>query len=71
MAFEELREQVSLNGFELLPLPFEHTVELTSLELHHRDLFDRIIICQALAEKLTLISKDGNFEKYDRLKLLW
>ncbi len=71
MAFEDLRKQVTLNGFDLLPLTFEHTIELTNLDLHHRDPFDRIIISQALAEKLTLISKDGNFQKYNRLQLLW
>ncbi len=71
MAFEDLRKQVTINGFELLPLTFEHTIELTNLDLHHRDPFDRIIICQALVEKFPIISKDGNFGKYDRLKLLW
>jgi PIN domain nuclease of toxin-antitoxin system len=71
MAFEDLRKQVAINGFELLPLTFEHTIELTNLDLHHRDPFDRIIICQTLVEKLTLISKDGNFGKYGRLQLLW
>jgi len=50
---------------------FEHTVELTNLDLNHRDPFDRIIISQALAEKFILISKDGNFQKYNRLQLLW
>jgi PIN domain nuclease of toxin-antitoxin system len=69
--FEDLRKQVTLNGFDLLPLTFEHTLELTNLDLHHRDPFDRIIISQALAEGLTLISKDGNFEKYSDLRLLW
>lgn len=71
MAYQDLRQQVILNGFEILPITFEHTVELTSLELHHRDPFDRIIIAQALTEKLVLISKDGNFNKYNKLQLLW
>ena len=71
LPFEDLRKQVTLNGFDLLPLTFEHTIQLTSLDLHHRDPFDRIIISQALAENLTLISKDGYFEKYSKLRLLW
>ena len=66
-----LRMSMPLNGFDLLPLTFEHTIQLTSLDLHHRDPFDRIIISQALAENLTLISKDGYFEKYSTLRLLW
>ena len=31
---------------------------------HHRDPFDRIIISQAITEKLTLISNDKFFEQY-------
>jgi len=71
LEYPDLREQVLLNGFEILPLTFEHTIELTRLDLIHRDPFDRIIIAQALTENLTVISKDGNFSKYERLQLLW
>ena len=71
MPFTDLRQQVTDNGFEILPITFSHTAELISLDLHHRDPFDRIIIAQALNERLILISKDGNFEKYSQLKLLW
>lgn len=71
MPYVDLRQQVTDNGFEILPITFSHTTELISLDLHHRDPFDRIIIAQAIIERLVLISKDGNFEKYGQLKLLW
>lgn len=71
MAYQDLRQHVSVNGFEMLPITFEHTIELTTLDFHHRDPFDRIIIAQALIEKFVLISKDSNFDKYNNLKLLW
>ena len=71
MAYQDLRQQVIANGFEILPITFEHTIELISLDLHHRDPFDRIIIAQALSENLIVISKDGNFNKYNKLQLLW
>jgi len=71
MPYIELRQQVIGNGFEILPITFEHTARLVHLDLHHRDPFDRIIIAQALSDQLTLISKDGNFDKYAQLKLLW
>ncbi len=64
MPFEELKQQIILNGFEILPITFEHTLKLCSLEHIHSDPFDRIIITQAYAENLTVISKDGNFSKY-------
>jgi len=71
MSFVDLRQQVADNGFEILPITFAHTAELIPLELHHRDPFDRIIIAQSISERLILISKDGNFEKYRQLKMLW
>ena len=71
MPYNDLRQQVADNGFEILPITFSHTAELISLDLHHRDPFDRIMIAQALSDRLILISKDGNFEKYSQLKMLW
>src|SRR5690349_9060757 len=50
MGYSDLRLQVINNGFEVLPITFEHTATLISLELHHRDPFDRMIIAQALRE---------------------
>jgi len=71
MAYQDLQQHISANGFEILPITFEHTTELTTLDFHHRDPFDRIIIAQALNEQFVLISKDDNFNKYNNLKLLW
>lgn len=52
------------NDFELLPITFSHLLQLTTLAMHHRDPFDRIIIAQALAERLSLISRDDHFRSY-------
>ena len=41
-----------------------------SLDFHHRDPFDRIIISQGLVEKLAVITKDENFPKYN-IKIVW
>jgi len=71
MTYVDLRQHVIDNGFEVLPITFEHTAALISLELHHRDPFDRMIIAQALSEQLTVIGKDENFDKYNRLQVLW
>jgi len=69
--YKTLTEQIDINGFELLHIGFEHTLAVSTLYLHHRDPFDRIIIAQALVEKLVIIGKDENFTKYQRLELLW
>jgi PIN domain nuclease of toxin-antitoxin system len=68
--FKKLSEELDKNNFQLLPITFSDTVVLTSLKFHHRDPFDRLIISQAIANGFTLISKDGEFSKYE-IKLLW
>ncbi len=58
------------SGIEILPIEIGHLSILRELPLHHRDPFDRLIISQAKADELTLISTDGVFTQYS-LKLLW
>lgn len=71
MPYSALMQQIEINGFELLQINFEHTTALSTLEHHHGDPFDRIIIAQGLVENLTIATKDKNFAKYPGLKLLW
>lgn len=68
---EDLKQEILRNNFEILPLDFEHMLELYKLERIHKDPFDRIIISQAISEKLTIISKDSNFSMYKNIRLLW
>jgi PIN domain nuclease of toxin-antitoxin system len=63
------------SGVELLSMdPFE-SIDLHDLPLkeNHRDPFDRMLICQAIARNLTLISSDKSMTGYceDGLSLLW
>ena len=51
-------------GIEILQIETSHLSILRDLPLHHRDPFDRLIIAQAQAEKMTLISADGVFDLY-------
>ena len=68
--FEEISRQIENNGFHLLPITFEHTLQLSKLPYHHRDPFDRMLVAQSIVNRLTLISKDGDFENYG-IKLIW
>ena len=65
--FAELVEQ---GGFEELPIAFHHAGQLQSLPLHHTDPLDRMLIAQAQAEKLTLVTHDRVVEPYD-VPVLW
>ncbi len=58
-------EQLTANTIDILPIETPHLSRMISLPFHHRDPFDRLIIAQALAEDIPLISTDTAFRKYD------
>ena len=51
-------------GFRVLPVEVTHLPALTTLPFHHRDPFDRLIICQALAENMSVCTSDHHFAQY-------
>jgi PIN domain nuclease of toxin-antitoxin system len=57
-------------GIEILPIEIIHLSILRDLPLHHRDPFDRLLIAQAKAEQMNLLSVDGVFDLYG-VELLW
>ena len=57
-------------GVGLLPVIPTHLLALQQLPRHHRDPFDRILIAQAKAESIPLVSKDEDIQEYD-LELVW
>jgi PIN domain nuclease of toxin-antitoxin system len=61
---EFLSKHMNANGFSLLPIEFPHVVAVATLPFRHRDPFDRLIIAQALTERLVLLSVDGVFDDY-------
>ncbi len=59
---------------EILPINFAHTVIQNKLSFHHRDPLDRIIVSQAIAENMDVISKDVQFDAYfanNIIKRIW
>lgn len=69
--FEDFFPAVVLaNGFQVLATDFHHYRELLALPFHHRDPFDRLLIAQAKAEGLTVITSDSQFRAYGVL-VLW
>lgn len=68
--FNRIIDQLAENDIEILPIAFEHLQQVLTLEFHHRDPFDRIIISQALVERLTIVSKDEHFPSYTD-RILW
>src|ERR1700689_5201972 len=63
-------EQLEVNGFELLPISCVQLNQLAALPFHHRDPFDRLLIAQALADDMTIVTRDSEFPKYSA-RILW
>jgi PIN domain nuclease of toxin-antitoxin system len=61
---EFIKEQLVITNIGLLGIDFEHIEVITTLPLHHRDPFDRIIIAQAILEGIPVIGADGMFDAY-------
>ena len=62
--FPQIEKLILFNGFRVLPITFEDTLAVSTLPLHHKDPFDRIIIAQAMTNKLTVITSDHFFPAY-------
>ena len=66
----EFFDEVSASGFELLSLEPRHIRSVEMLPYHHRDPFDRLLICTAITENMIFLSADENAPKYD-VNWLW
>jgi PIN domain nuclease of toxin-antitoxin system len=65
-----MMKEARANGFEFLSIEPAHLVTLSTLDFIHRDPFDRLMIAQAITEKLPIITSDHIFEEYP-VKRLW
>jgi PIN domain nuclease of toxin-antitoxin system len=54
-------------GFHELPIFSRHTVIVADLPMHHADPFDRLLVAQAIAEPLNLITTDAQLRQYSDL----
>ena len=57
-------------GFEPLPFRADHAAMLGTLELHHRDPFDRLLVAQCQVESLPLMTADPALAAYD-IEIIW
>ena len=65
LSLEQFFADLEFHGFEILPVKPSHLLNLASLPFWHRDPFDRLMIAQARAEAIPVLSQDGVFAKYD------
>ena len=62
---DDLPDALAANGFGTLPITVGHALLAGALPPHHADPFDRMLIAQALTERLTVVSVDSRFSDYD------
>ena len=62
-----LVEEIARSGFVELPITARHTAAVSTLPMHHKDPFDRLLIAQALTEPARLLTSDTTLAAYSEL----
>jgi PIN domain nuclease of toxin-antitoxin system len=57
-------------GIRPLPIMHQHALAVYALPMHHQDPFDRLLIAQAQAEEMVILTADRAFQKY-QVKIFW
>jgi PIN domain nuclease of toxin-antitoxin system len=61
---ERFEERLAAESFENLPLTASQARRVALLPWHHRDPFDRMLVAQAQAENITLLTQDDVLAGY-------
>ena len=69
-SISKIAETCEKEQFEILSIKPLHLDNIRQLPKIHGDPFDRLIISQAMAENLVIITKDGTIPQYD-IKTIW
>jgi PIN domain nuclease of toxin-antitoxin system len=69
-AVVELAEVVEAQGFVALPISFAHGRMAGALTGPHKDPFDRMLVAQAMADGMVLVSNEQRFDAYG-VRRLW
>ena len=67
---QDIVSVIAEQGFEELPVTVDDGARAGALPGHHRDPFDRMLIAQALARNLIIVTGDELFDRYG-IQRLW
>ena len=59
-----LPAQLHANGFQVLPIHLSHALGVGDLPEVHKDPFDRMLVSQAVIERMTIVSGDRQLHGY-------
>jgi PIN domain nuclease of toxin-antitoxin system len=65
-----MRRAITGSGFRFLHISPRHTEKVSTLPFYHRDPFDRLLIAQALVERMTIVTNDAEFASYG-VPVIW
>lgn len=68
---EDVTAGIAQLNLTVLSWTANHALQLFAVPMHHGDPFDRMIIAQALAEDLPVVTPDPAFALYAGLKTIW
>ena len=57
-------DRLALSMTRILPIELRHAVQVAQLPPHHRDPFDRMLVAQALIERVPVLTADRRFSAY-------
>jgi PIN domain nuclease of toxin-antitoxin system len=60
-----LLDALTRGTIDVLPISAEHALAAGDLPRHHDDPFDRMLVAQAMAEGLTLITRNARLSAYE------
>ena len=62
---DDLESVMAQNSFRSLPVSIRHALDAGALPAHHTDPFDRLLVAQARADGLTLVTRDPALPAYE------
>ena len=65
-----MESHIAINDFRILHIEPKHTTLITTLPLHHKDPFDRLLVAQAIVEGIPIVSVDEQLDPYG-VQRLW
>jgi PIN domain nuclease of toxin-antitoxin system len=63
-------DRLSTQRIQNLPITNTHSLAVYALPKHHDDPFDRMLIAQARAEEMVILTADKTFRTYD-VNIFW
>ena len=64
-----LEREIAANDFQVIPILPSHAGAVSTLPFHHRDPFDRLIVAQAIVERVAIVSSDAVLDGYGVTRL--